>query len=64
MSNETKPFSDPLIEEVRTRRRELWAELGGDFERVREVIERRQAEHPEKLIDRRRQPVPSTSAQG
>ncbi|MBI4612612.1 MAG: hypothetical protein HY720_03290 [Planctomycetes bacterium] len=51
---------DPLIDEVRERRRELIAHLGGDLERVFKALQERQAEEPNRLIDlreRRRQRV-------
>ena len=54
MSEKKEPFSDPLIDEVRRRRRELFEELGCDLKRLGEVIQQRQAEHPERLVDRRK----------
>jgi hypothetical protein len=45
---------DPLIDEVRQRRRELLAAHGDDLQRLGEAIRRREAEHPEKMVDRRR----------
>lgn len=45
---------DPLIDEVRERRRQLWAEYGNDLDKVYEAIKRLQAQHPEKLADPRK----------
>ena len=60
MIRETKDLPDPLIDEVRERRRQLWAEYDNDLNKVYEAIKRLQAEHPEKMIDRRkpREPKP------
>jgi hypothetical protein len=46
-------YSDPLIDEVRQRRRDLFAEHGNDLDRLLEAIGRCQEEHPEKLVDLR-----------
>ena len=53
MSETPSAPRDPLIEEVRERRRELWLECGGDLKKLHEAIKRLQAEHPEKVFDRR-----------
>ena len=45
--------SDPLIDEVRRRRRELYATCGNDLNKLAEVIQRIQAEQPEKCVDPR-----------
>ncbi len=52
MIRESKVFSDPLIDEVRERRRQFWAEYDNDLDKVYEAIRRFQAQHPEKLVDR------------
>ncbi len=54
MSDKREPMSDPLIDEVRQRRRELFQALGGDLDKLGEAIERIQAEHPEKVVDLRK----------
>ena len=46
--------NDPLIDEVRQRRREMMEEYDNDLSKLFEEIQRRQAEHPEKLVDRRK----------
>jgi hypothetical protein len=45
---------DPLVDEVRQRRRELFAEHGNDLSRLCEAIQKAEAEHPEKVVDFRR----------
>lgn len=62
MARETKKHSDPLIDEVRERRRQLWEECGRDFNRLLEMIRRIQAEHPEKIVDRRKSRPPHTAS--
>ena len=54
MIREMKELPDPLIDEVRERRRQLWAEYDNDLNKVYEAIKRLQAEHPEKMVDRRK----------
>jgi hypothetical protein len=44
-----KHSPDPLIDEVRERRRQLWAHYDNDLNKVDEAIKRLQAQHPEKL---------------
>ena len=44
---------DPLIDEVRDRRRDLFARYDNDLDKLAEAIRRIEAEHPEKVIDRR-----------
>jgi len=44
---------DPLIDEVRARRRALLESCGNDLNRLLERIEQLQRQHPEKLVDRR-----------
>ncbi len=55
MSDTIQPYPDPLIDEVRGRRRDLFADYDNDPEKLFEAIRRLQAEHPEKVID----PCPS-----
>ena len=47
---------DPLIEEVRQRRRDLLASCGDDLEALAQLIRRREAEHPERVADPRAGP--------
>jgi hypothetical protein len=54
MTRKEEKFSDPLIDEVRERRRLLLARHGGDLEKLCEAIQRLQEEHPQKVIDRRK----------
>ncbi len=42
-------LADPLIDEVRERRRRLFAEHGSDLQRLCEAIRRLEDEHPEKV---------------
>lgn len=53
MSSEMNELPDPLIDEVRERRRQLWTEYDNDLNNVYEAIKRLQAQHPEKLVDPR-----------
>ena len=53
MAGETKRHPDPLIDEVRERRRQLWDECDHDFDKLLEVLRRFQAGHPQKLVHRR-----------
>jgi len=53
MSRNVSPSPDPLIDEVRQRRRELSERYGNDLGRLCEVLQQMQAEHPERLTDRR-----------
>ena len=49
----TKPperHSDPLIDEVRQRRKDLYESLGGTLEKLYEAIQQLQRQHPEKLV--------------
>jgi hypothetical protein len=55
MSSERAPIADPLIEEVRERRRQVFADCDHDLDKLREAIEALQREHPEKLVDRRKE---------
>ena len=45
---------DGLIEEVRDRRRQVFADHGNELGALLQAIQRRQAEHPEKFSDLRR----------
>ena len=54
MNDKEETFSDPLIDEVRQRRRELFQDMGGDLKKLTEAIEQIQAEHPEKVVDLRK----------
>jgi len=60
MNAGNKDHPDPLIDEVRERRRQIWEECGQDFEKLLERIQRLQAEHPEKLVDPRKSRKAST----
>ena len=46
-------FIDPLIDEVRQRRRDLLASCGDDLEALAWLIRRREEEHPERMGDPR-----------
>jgi hypothetical protein len=55
--NSAHEHADPLIGEVRQRRRELWEACGGTLDGLLKEIQKIQSEHPEKLIDpQRRRP--------
>jgi hypothetical protein len=54
MNTPGKSYSDPLIDEVRQRRRELLAKYDNDLDKLFEAIRELQAEHPEKIRDHRR----------
>lgn len=54
MNSEPTRFEDPLIDEVRERRRDLLAAYDYDLGKFHEAIRRAQAEHPEKMGDHRR----------
>ena len=56
MIRHDEPYPDPLIDEVRERRRALFADLGNDLRKLFEAVRRRQARHPEKIVDRRKGP--------
>lgn len=51
---EAETYPDPLIDEVRERRRQLWAKYDNDLEKVYEAIKSLQTQHPEKLVDPRK----------
>ena len=52
-SRPAQPPADTLIDEVRQRRRDLYARCGNDLDKLAEAIQRIQAEHPEKYVDPR-----------
>jgi hypothetical protein len=54
MASETKRYPDPLIDEVRERRRQIWDECDHDFDKLFDLLRRFRAEHPENLVDRRK----------
>ena len=54
MIRDSKEPPDPLIDEVRERRRQLWAQHDNDINKVYEAIKRLQEQHPEKLVDPRK----------
>jgi len=45
-----EPYEDPLIDEVRERRRRLLEEHDNDLSKLFETVRKIQAEHPEKII--------------
>ena len=49
MNTPREPYEDPLIDEVRRRRADLYESLGGDLRKLFEAIQRLQREHPEKV---------------
>jgi len=53
MSRTEERTSDPLIDDVRLRRRALLESCGNDLNRLLERIEQLQRQHPEKLVDHR-----------
>jgi hypothetical protein len=53
-SAEPARSADPLIDEVRERRRAVFARCGNDLRVLGQHIQTLQAQHPEKVIDRRR----------
>ena len=57
-------LTDPLIEDVRQRRRDLLASCGNDLEALAELIRRCEAEHPERVADPRAQPAAQRATQG
>ena len=54
MSRQTGPYPDPLIDEVRQRRRELFADYDHDLKKLVQAIQQRQAQHPGLVVDRRK----------
>ena len=49
-----RSYADPLVDEVRQRRRELLATCDGDLGKLAELIRRREAEHPGRVVDPRK----------
>jgi hypothetical protein len=54
MTQREENYPDPLIDEVRERRRRLLARHGGDLQKLYEELRRLQEEHPEKVVDRKK----------
>ena len=54
MTGEMQPYSDPLIDDVRARRRAMLARYGNDLRAFFDAVEQMQATHPERLADRRK----------
>jgi hypothetical protein len=52
MQTEPNWPADPLIDEVRERRRQIWEECGRDLQKLYERIQQLQEQHPEKLVKR------------
>jgi hypothetical protein len=53
VTNQEETTSDPLIDEVRARRRELMESCGNDLNRLLDRIDELQRQHPDKLSDHR-----------
>ena len=53
MSDTMRSSPDPLIDEVRQRRRDLFADYDNDPQKLFEAVRRLQAQHPDKIIDPR-----------
>ena len=58
MSPTDEPYADPLIDEVRERRRELFAECDNDLNKLLELIEDRQKRRPDMIVDRQTSKMP------
>lgn len=54
MTHQEETSADPLIDEVRARRRALLASYGDDLNRLLDRIDELQRQHPGKLSDHRR----------
>jgi hypothetical protein len=52
----TQMGADPLIDEVRQRRRDLYACYDNDLEKVAQAIRELQTQHPEKVFNRAKRP--------
>jgi molybdenum-dependent DNA-binding transcriptional regulator ModE len=61
MTQSEERMGDPLIDEVRARRQALLASCGDDLHRLLERVEELQRQHPEKLVDHRREAMPRAS---
>ena len=64
MSEEAESYCDPFIEEVRNRRRAVFARYGKDLRRLCEAIQQREAEHPEKVVTPRKDKLRDISSVG
>ncbi|NOS99322.1 MAG: hypothetical protein HOP29_01695 [Phycisphaerales bacterium] len=53
MSQHEQGSCDLLIDEVRQRRRDLFTRMDLDLDRLVEAVRAIEAEHPEKVVDRR-----------
>ena len=49
-----EPYEDPLIDEVRQRRRDLLAGYENDLDKLFEAVRNLEAQHPEKVVKRPR----------
>ena len=47
-----EPYDDPLIDEVRQRRKDLLADYDNDLDKFFAALRKMQDEHPEKIIRR------------
>jgi len=54
MNRQEEASVDPLIDEVRARRRDLLAKYQNDLQQLYEAIVCLQSQHPEKVGDRRK----------
>ena len=63
---EPESYPDPLIDEVRQRRKDLFARCDYDLRKLFEAIKREQEKHPEKVFDLRKRrpqvPLPAETA--
>ncbi len=50
MAIDTEHSPDPLIDEVRERRRKVFDACDNDIQKLYEAIQRLQAKHPEKIV--------------
>ena len=50
-------MTDPLVDEVRQRRRDLFVQHGNELSRLCDAIRSIEKEHPEKVVDLRRATV-------
>lgn len=61
MKEASSSYSDPLIDEVRERRRELLARYDNDLSKLCERIQQAQSEHLDRVDDRRKFPIRAKS---
>jgi hypothetical protein len=54
MSDNTERYPDPLIDEVRERRRAMLARYRNDLDKFFDAVERLQATHADRLADHRK----------